>query len=668
MQCVRPIPLAAHRLLPTSLFLRFTAHGSPPAPDTAHATRTPRMTPITATNDFVVKFANVNGSGSASANELFAKSILRMGVPVSPRNIFPSNIQGLPTWYEVRVTEAGWLGRRGGVDLLVAMNPQTWDADVAEIEAGGYLFHDSTRPLPKSKFRDDVRAIDMPITAICNRTYTDARQRQLFKNIIYVGALSALLGIDADVIETLIGEQYRSKPKLQEPNVRALHIGRDYVAEHLADEPIGLAVRRSDRVGERIFVDGNSAAALGCVYGGATVCAWYPITPSSSLAEAFQKYCAKFRVDPETGQHRYAIVQAEDEIASIGMVVGAGWNGARAFTTTSGPGVSLMNEFIGLAYFAEIPVTILDVQRGGPSTGMPTRTQQSDVLACAYASHGDTRHVLLFPEDPHECFEFAATALDLADRLQTPIFVLSDLDIGMNQRLCAPFAWDATRRYDRGKVMSAEELEAGRDFGRYKDVDGDGIPYRTLPGTHPERGSFFTRGTSRDAYARYSERGPDYLYNMQRLLAKLDTAKSLVPQPRLTSAPQETRYGAIHYGSTSPAMAEAIAALEAEGLHVDTLRLRAYPFPDSVRDFVLAHDRVFVIEQNRDAQMRSLLVNEFDLDPARLVPILHYDGTPITARFIVTAVGEGMRAGWSPSVVEEDLRLRAEESGLRAEG
>ncbi len=626
------------------------------------------MTPITATNDFVVKFANVNGSGSASANELFAKSILRMGVPVSPRNIFPSNIQGLPTWYEVRVTEAGWLGRRGGVDLLVAMNPQTWDADVAEIEAGGYLFYDSTRPLPKSKFRDDVRAIGMPITAICNRTYTDARQRQLFKNIIYVGALSALLGIDADVIETLIGEQYRSKPKLQEPNVRALHIGRDYVAEHLVDEPIGLAVRRSNRVGERIFVDGNSAAALGCVYGGATVCAWYPITPSSSLAEAFQKYCAKFRVDPETGQHRYAIVQAEDEIASIGMVVGAGWNGARAFTTTSGPGVSLMNEFIGLAYFAEIPVTILDVQRGGPSTGMPTRTQQSDVLACAYASHGDTKHVLLFPEDPHECFEFAATALDLADRLQTPIFVLSDLDIGMNQRLCAPFAWDAARRYDRGKVMSAEELEAGRDFGRYKDVDGDGIPYRTLPGTHPERGSFFTRGTSRDAYARYSERGPDYLYNMQRLLAKLDTAKSLVPQPRLTSAPQETRYGAIHYGSTSPAMAEAIAALEAEGLHVDTLRLRAYPFPDSVRDFVLAHDRVFVIEQNRDAQMRSLLVNEFGLDPARLVPILHYDGTPITARFIVAAVGEGMRAGWSPSVVEEDLRLMAGESGLRAEG
>jgi 2-oxoglutarate ferredoxin oxidoreductase subunit alpha len=402
------------------------------------------------------------------------------------------------------------------------------------------------------------------------------------------------------------------------------------------------------------------------VYGGATVCAWYPITPSSSLAEAFQKYCAKFRVDPETGRHRYAIVQAEDEIASIGMVVGAGWNGARAFTTTSGPGVSLMNEFIGLAYFAEIPVTILDVQRGGPSTGMPTRTQQSDVLACAYASHGDTKHILLFPEDPNECFEFAATALDLADRLQTPVFVLSDLDIGMNQRLCAPFEWDEARRYDRGKVMSAAELEAGRDFGRYKDVDGDGIPYRTLPGTHPERGSFFTRGTSRDAYARYSERGPDYLYNMQRLLAKLDTAKSLVPQPIATPAPCATRQGVIHYGSTSPAMAEAIAALEAQGLHVDTLRVRAYPFADGVRDFVLAHEQVFVVEQNRDAQLRSLLVNEFDLDPARLVPILHYDGTPITARFIVGAVGEGMRGRWSPSVVEEGLR--AEELGLRAEG
>jgi len=600
------------------------------------------MNPITATNDFVVKFANVNGSGSASANELFAKSILRMGVPVSPRNIFPSNIQGLPTWYEVRVTERGWLGRRGGIDLMVAMNPQTWDADVREIEPGGYLFYDSTRPLPPSKFRDDITVIGMPLTAICNRTYADARQRQLFKNIMYIGALSVLLDIDPAEIEKLFGEQYKGKEKLLDSNAKALHLGRDYAKEHLA--PIGLKVRRANAVGERIFVDGNSAAALGCVYGGATVCAWYPITPSSSLAEGFQKYCMKFRVDPETQENKFAIVQAEDEIASIGMVVGAGWNGARAFTTTSGPGISLMNEFIGLAYFAEIPVTIIDVQRGGPSTGMPTRTQQSDVTACAYASHGDTKHVLLFPEDPYECFEFSAQALDLADRLQTPIFVLTDLDIGMNQRLCKPFAWDDARAYDRGKVMTAEELEAGKYFGRYKDVDGDGIPWRTYPATHAKRGSFFTRGTSKNPEARYSERGDDYLYNMQRLLKKFDTAKALVPQPILHAAKDKTRYGAIYYGSTSPAMDEALAALDADGLHVDALRLRAFPFPDCVAQFIAAHEHVFVIEQNRDAQLRSLIVNEFGIDPARLVPVLHYDGTPITARFIAGAIGEHMQA------------------------
>ena len=599
------------------------------------------MNAISAVNDFVVKFANVNGSGSASANELFAKSILRMGVPVSPRNIFPSNIQGLPTWYEVRVNEKGWLGRRGGVDLMVAMNPQTWDADVAEIESGGYLFHDNSKPLPGSKFRDDVRVIGVPLTEICNATYDDPRQRQLFKNIMYVGALSQLLRMDVAVIEKLVAEQYRGKEKLLDANLHALHLGRNHASAHL--DPIGLEVRRADNVGERIFIDGNSAAALGCVYGGATVCAWYPITPSSSLAEAFEKYCRKYRVDPESGGNRYAIIQAEDEIASIGMVTGAGWNGARAFTTTSGPGISLMNEFIGLAYFAEIPVTIIDVQRGGPSTGMPTRTQQSDVLACAYASHGDTKHVLLLPEDPHECFAFSAQALDLADRLQTPVFVLTDLDIGMNQRLCEPFAWDDAREYDRGKVMSAEDLEAGRDFGRYKDVDGDGIPFRTYPGTHATRGSYFTRGTSRDPYARYSERGPDYVYNMERLLRKFDTAKSLVPQPVVRAAARHTTFAAIHYGSTSPAMAEAIDSLEARDLHLDTLRLRAFPFPESVRQFVLAHEQVFVIEQNRDAQLRSLLINEFDLDPARIVPVLHYDGTPITARFIVRAIAERMR-------------------------
>jgi 2-oxoglutarate ferredoxin oxidoreductase subunit alpha len=592
---------------------------------------------LVATNDFVVKFANVNGSGSASANELFAKAILRMGVPVSPRNIFPSNIQGLPTWYEVRVSERGWLGRRGGVDLLVAMNPQTWDADVAEIEPGGYLFYDNSKPLPRSKFRDDVTVIGVPLTEICNATYSDPRQRQLFKNIMYIGALGALLDMDMAAIEALISEQYKTKPKLLQPNVEALHLGRDWVREHLP-YPLDLRVQRADAVGDRIFAEGNAAAALGCVYGGATVCAWYPITPSSSLAEAFQKYCQKFRVEPETGGNRYAVIQAEDEIASIGMVVGAGWNGARAFTTTAGPGISLMNEFIGLAYFAEIPVTIIDVQRGGPSTGMPTRTQQSDILACAYASHGDTRHVLLFPEDPHECFEFAAAALDLADRLQTPVFVMSDLDIGMNQRLCAPFAWDDNRSYDRGKVMTAEELEAGREFARYKDVDGDGIPWRTWPGTHPDKGAYFTRGTSRDPQAKYSERGPDYVYNMERLLQKFDTAKSLVPQPVVRQATPPARHGVIYFGSTAPAMDEAFERLQADGIALDTLRVRAYPFPEAVRGFILAHETVFVVEQNRDGQLRSLLVNEFDIDPARLLAVLHYDGTPITARFIVDTI------------------------------
>ncbi|MCC6854055.1 MAG: 2-oxoacid:acceptor oxidoreductase subunit alpha [Rubrivivax sp.] len=602
---------------------------------------------IEAVNDFVVKFANINGSGSASANELLAKSILRMGVPVSPRNIFPSNIQGLPTWYEVRVSGKGWLGRRGGVDMMVAMNPQTWDKDVAEIESGGYLFYDSTRPMPASAFRSDITVIGMPVTAICNATYEDPRQRTLFKNIMVLGALAVLMDVDLGVIEKLFSEQYRGKERLLESNVRALQSGASFAREHLvppAHAGVGLKVRRGDAVGERIFVDGNSAAALGCVYGGATVCAWYPITPSSSVAENFASYCKKLRHDPVSGQARYAIVQAEDEIASIGMVAGAGWNGARAFTATSGPGVSLMTEFIGLAYFAEIPVTIIDVQRGGPSTGMPTRTQQADLLSCAYASHGDTKHVMLLPQDPGECFEFAAAALDLADRLQTPVFVMTDLDIGMNQRLTAPFQWDEARRYDRGKVMTAEELEAGRDFGRYKDVDGDGIAWRTLPGTHPTKGSYFTRGSTRDAYARYSEAGPDYVYNVERLLRKFRTAATLVPAPAVRAAARKTRLGVLYFGSTSPAMDEALEALAEEGIHLDAMRLRAFPFAPSVAEFIEAHDHVFVVEQNRDAQMRTLLVDELEFDPLRLVPILHFDGTPITARFITQTITKQVHA------------------------
>ncbi len=595
------------------------------------------MKRIEAVNDFVIKFANVNGSGSASANELFAKSFLRMGIPVSPRNIFPSNIQGLPTWYEVRVTEKGHLGRRGGVDLMVAMNPQTWAEDVKEIDPGGYLFYDNTKPLPPSRFRDDIQVIGMPLTEICNATYTDSRERQLFKNILYVGALAGMMGVEPEVIAELIGEQYKGKEKLLKPNLNAFQLGLNFAKEHLKDA-MGLKTKRAYAVGDKIFIEGNAAAALGCLYGGATVCAWYPITPSSSLAEAFQRSCSKLRVDKDTGKNKFAIIQAEDELASIGIVVGAGWNGARAFTATAGPGISLMSEFIGLAYFAEIPAVIIDVQRGGPSTGMPTRTQQSDVMKCAYASHGDTKHVLLFPEDPYECFEMGAQAFDLAERLQTPVFMMTDLDIGMNQRLCNPLVWDDARRYDRGKLMTEKMLEAGMEFGRYLDVDGDGIPYRTLPGTHPTKGAYFTRGTSKNAHAVYSEAGPDYVYNMQRLLKKFETAKTLVPKPVLTPSKEPARFGCIYYGSTSPAMHEALEALSQNGIFVNALRVRAFPFQDEIFDFVQSHSKVFVVEQNRDAQLKTLLVNDAGINPASLISVLHYDGTPITARYITEEI------------------------------
>jgi len=597
--------------------------------------------PISGVNDFVIKFANVNGSGSASANEMFARSVLRMGVPVAPRNIFPSNIQGLPTWYELRVSEEGWLGRRGGCDLMVALNAQTWDRDIAELDAGGYLVYDSTRELPKSKFRDDINVIGIPLTAICAQEFADPNQRKLFKNIMYVGALAALVDIELEVVEQLIAEQYRGKDKLIDGNRKAARIGHAYAIEHFSC-PLGIRVTRSDKVGDRIFIDGNSACALGAVYGGATVAAWYPITPSTSVIEAFSGYCRKFRTDPESGAARYAIVQAEDELASIGMVIGAGWNGARAFTATSGPGISLMQEFVGLSYFAEIPSVIVDVQRGGPSTGMPTRTQQSDLLICAYASHGDTRHILLFPEDPNECFVLMAQAFDLAERLQTPVFFMTDLDIGMNERLTAPFEWDDSRRYDRGKVMTAEELEAGRDFGRYLDVDGDGIPFRTIPGTHPTKGAYFTRGSTRNAYARYSEIGTDYVYNMERLKRKFDTAKALVPQPVLHAASEPTRHGVIYYGSTGPAMDEALKLMDGDGTHVDALRLRAFPFPKAVEEFIDSHDTVFVVEQNESAQLRTMLINELETNPKKLVKVLHYDGTPITARFIAGRITDAV--------------------------
>jgi len=603
----------------------------------------PTTSPISSVNNFVVHFANVNGSGSASANEMFARAVLRMGVPIAARNIFPSNIQGLPTWYEVRISQAGHLGTRGGVDLMVAMNPQTWDRDIAAIEPGGYLLYDSTRPVPASRFRNDITVIGVPLTAICNREYDEPRARQLFKNMVYLGALTALIGLDLAAVDALISEQFRGKEKLIEPNTHAVRLGRDWTLA-IVPCPLGLRLEQANAVGDRIFIDGNAAAALGAVYSGATVCAWYPLTPSTSLAEAFGRYCKRFRVDPATGKNKYAVIQAEDELASIGIVIGAAWNGARAFTATSGPGISLMQEIFGLAYFAEIPAVIFDVQRGGPSTGMPTRTQQSDLLACAYASHGDTKNVLLFPADASETFELSAQAFDLADRLQTPIFVMLDLDLGMNRQLCRPFVWDDTRRFDRGKVATAADIEAGQSFMRYDDIDGDGIPFRSYPGTHPSKGSFMTRGSSHDRNARYTEDGGLYVENMERLRKKFETAKNLAPRPVRSDCGAPTRCGVIYYGSTTPAMDEAITLLEAGGHRLNRLRVRAFPFHQDVTDFAAEHDVVFVVEQNRDAQLRTLLVAEEGLEPSRLVSILHYDGVPITARFIAGAIGSRLDA------------------------
>lgn len=586
---------------------------------------------LSALNDFVVKFANVNGSGSSSANHMFAKAVFRMGIPVSARNIFPSNIQGLPTWYEIRINEGGFLGRRGDtVDIMLSVNPQSMPADVREVAPGGYFIYDNSKPLDLRLIRDDINYVGIPLTQITNAEYTDPRQRQLFKNVVYVGALAALIDMDFSVLIDLVKDQFKTKEKLIQPNIHALELGGRY-AKNNVECPLGLRLETRDLTKGKIFVDGNTGCGLGAVYGGATVAAWYPITPSTSVAEAYEKYASRLRIDPATGKKNYAVVQSEDELSAIGMVIGASWNGARSFTATSGPGVSLMNEFLGLAYFAEVPAVLVDVQRAGPSTGMPTKTQQSDVLISAYASHGDTKHVLLFPASPKECFDMTALALDAAERLQTPIILLTDLDLGMNDWLSEPFEWDDERSYDRGKVMTAEELDAGKDFGRYLDVDGDGISYRTYPGTHPDKGAFFTRGTSRDEYAIYTESGEVYVKNMERLVKKFRTALNYIPEPEINLAKGGSPAGVIHFGTTDPAMKESLHILGQESIHLDELRLKSFPFHDSVKEFIDSHDQIFVVEQNRDAQMRTLLMNELDVDPAKLVRVLHYDGTPINA-------------------------------------
>ncbi len=591
------------------------------------------MKRLESVNDFVIKFANVNGTGSASANNLFAKALFRMGLPVSPKNIFPSNIQGLPTWYEVRVSEKGYLGRRGGVDIILSVNPQSMPQDIQEVAPGGYFIYDNTKPLDLRLIRNDVNIIGLPLTRICNEQYSDPRQRQLFKNVIYVGALAALLDMDFKVLTALVGDQFKGKEKLILPNIHALELGHQYARDNF-ECPMGIRVKTSDQVGDKVLVDGNTALGLGAVYGGATVAAWYPITPSTSVVDAFEKYAKRMRIDPGTGRRNYAIVQAEDELAAIGMVIGASWNGARSFTATSGPGISLMSEFLGLAYFAEIPTVLFDVQRAGPSTGMPTRTQQSDILSSAYASHGDTKQVLLFPSTPKECFDFGAMSFDLAERLQTPIILMTDLDLGMNDNMSEPLHWDDDRTYDRGKVLNEQQLEEMEDYGRYLDVDGDGICYRTYPGAHPAKGSFFTRGTSRDEYAVYSEKGEEYEKNMHRLMAKWETIKEYVPPPVFAPSAKDTDMGVLYFGTSEESSREAVDYLVEEGIYLDAMRVRAFPFNKEVEDYIDQHDRVFVIEQNRDAQLRTLLMAEFEFGPDKLKSILCFDGTPISARNI----------------------------------
>jgi 2-oxoglutarate ferredoxin oxidoreductase subunit alpha len=592
-------------------------------------------------NDFVIRFANVNGTGSASANALFTKAIFRMGIPVTPKNIFPSNIQGLPTWYEVRVSEKGFLGRREGLDFMVCVNPQSMIKDVASVRSGGYFLYDSSKPLHAQYIRDDINYIGIPLMELSNNAYSDARQRQLFKNIIYVGALAALFDIEFNVLEDQLGEQFKGKEKLIAPNIKALRMGEAFVQEHF-ECPLPIRVERRDLIGDQILVGGNTACALGAIYGGATVAAWYPITPSTSVVDYFTKYAEQLRVDQETGKKNFAIVQAEDELAAIGMVLGANWNGARSFTATSGPGLSLMNEFLGLAYFSEIPTVLIDVQRTGPSTGMPTRTQQSDILLAAYASHGDTKHVLLFPASPRECFQMTADSFDLAEQLQTPVIVMTDLDLGMNDHISKPLKWDDTRKYNRGKVLSADELEKLERYGRYLDSDGDGISYRTIPATHETKGAFVTRGSSRDEYAVYTEDSATYQRNVDRLARKFATAKELVPAPKFFQESNSSEWGVIFFGTSTYAAKEAVELLKEENIVLDAMRPKAFPFGKAFEEFVNAHKKIFVIEQNRDAQFKSLMMIELGTSADKLISILNYDGMPITADFIFNRIKAGL--------------------------
>ncbi|MCG8469763.1 MAG: 2-oxoacid:acceptor oxidoreductase subunit alpha [Gemmatimonadetes bacterium] len=587
-------------------------------------------------NEFAFKIGTVNGTGSASANGLIMQSIFRMGVPVSGKNVFPSNIQGLPTWYEIRVSGAGHVARTPEFDLIVAMNPETYARDIEELAPGGWLLYDSSWPMADTLQRDDVTFIGVPFADMCVKSFEGARERILMKNIAYVGTLAALLDIDMDVIRGLLEETFGERKKhLLDSNFTAIRLGYDYALERY-ECPLPIRLESMDENDESILIDGNSAAALGCVYAGATVAAWYPITPSTSLVDAFTGYCKRLRLEPDTGRSRAAIIQAEDELAAAGIVIGASWAGARSFTSTSGPGISLMGEFIGLAYYAEVPCVFFDVERVGPSTGMPTRTQQCDIMLCAYASHGDTKHICLYPKDPRECFEFAVTSFDLAERFQTPVFVLSDLDIGMNDWVVPRFEWDDEYRPDRGKVLGPQELEEIERFYRYLDVDGDGIPYRTIPGEHP-KGAYFTRGSGHTKYGQYTEDSEDYLEVVDRLAVKIDSAAAAVPAPEIRSRP-DADYGLVTIGGCDGAVREALEQLEADGMRFDYMRIRGFPFTDEVERFLEAHELNFVVEQNRDAQLMSLLTLETSIAKQRLASVKYYGGLPMSAHHVLSGV------------------------------
>jgi 2-oxoglutarate ferredoxin oxidoreductase subunit alpha len=611
-------------------------------PTINHNRQPRREISVAKVNDVVIKIATVNGTGSASANGLLMKSIFRMGIPVVGKNYFPSNIQGLPTWYEIRVTGEGYQARSNRVDVMVAMNAQTYARDLAEVSSGGWLIYDSTWPRNKLLNRDDVTVLGIPLSRMCNEHFEGARARILMKNIAYVGVLAALLGIELDTITALIKQTFADKKHLIDSNREAIRLGFDYTNENFIC-PLPKKVAAMDGTKGHIVIDGNTAAGLGCMYAGATVAAWYPITPSTSLMDAFRSFCSQYRVDPDTGKRTYCIIQAEDELAAIGMVLGASWNGARSFTPTSGPGISLMSEFLGFAYYAELPAVVFNVQRTGPSTGMPTRTQQADILSCAYASHGDTKHVLLFPADPGDCFYMAQSSFDLAERLQTPVIVMSDLDIGMNDWMVADFECDEDTVPDRGKVLSTEELEDMETFHRYLDVDGDGIPYRTLPGTHP-KGSYFTRGSGHTKYGAYTEDSDAYQDVVDRLLVKWETARTTVPEPHIQYA-KPNKAAILTVGSGDGACIEAIDRLAGQNVSLNYCRVKAFPFSEAVREFIDQHAVVYVVEQNRDAQLRTLLILDCDADPAKLVSLLHYDGMPLDAGFVVEKVLEEQSKG-----------------------